>query len=177
MIEEYVFLSRPRTLINPLRYASKAASDAHFITPPVQKLVTEFGASEPLIEAPEIFNLAPSVGFQRPVTSTPGLISLAHIVFQPGKSASALEGFKALVECLEMKEQPVLAYTAMLDEENDTIRTVEMYESAEYYEEAHKNVSSSFAKAIAETQKQNKANRTGKMGAVKLKVVQGFFRR
>jgi pyruvate kinase len=127
--------------------------------------------------APEIFNLAPSVEFQRPVTATPGLISLAHIVYKPGKGVSALEGFKALVASLEKTEKPVLAYTALLDVENETIRTVEVYESAEYYDEVHKDASSSFAKAIEENQKQNQADRTDEMGAVKLKVVQGFFGR
>jgi hypothetical protein len=143
----------------------------------VQKLIAEFGASEPLIGAPEIFNLNPSVEFQRPVTSTPGLISLAHIVYKPGKGVSALEGFKGLVRSLEKTEKSVLAYTALLDEKNETIRTVEVYESAEYYDEVHKDASSSFAKAIKENQTQNKADRTGEMGAVKLRVVQGFFGR
>lgn len=130
-----------------------------------------------MIGAPEIFNLATSVEFKRLISSTPGLVSLAHIVYEPGKAVAALEGFKALVGCLEGSEKPVLAYAALLDEENDTIRTVELYESAEYYDEAHKDSSSSFAKAIKENQNQNKAYRTGEMGAVKLKVVQGFFGR
>lgn len=160
-----------------LRYASKAASDAHFNTPPVQKLIAEFGASDPLAGAPEIFNLNPSVEFQRQISSTPGLINLAHTAYHPGKSVSALEGFKTLVASLEKTEKPITAYTVLLDEKNETIRTVEVYESAEYYDEAHRDASTGFSKAIQENQKQNKANGTGEVGSVKLKVVQGFFGR
>jgi hypothetical protein len=99
------------------------------------------------------------------------------MVYKPGKSSSALEGFKTLVGSLEKTEKSVLAYTALLDEKNETIRTVEVYESADYYDEVHKDASSSFAQAIKENQNQNQADGTGEMGAVKLKVVQGFFGR
>ncbi|QDS67936.1 hypothetical protein FKW77_008747 [Venturia effusa] len=158
-------------------YADRAASDAHFKTPPVQKLVSEFEASEPLIEAPEIIDLAPSVEFKRPISSTPGVISLAHINFKPGKAVAAIEGFKTLIESLEKHEESVLAYAALLDEEKDSIRTIEMYESAEYYDRVHKGSSSNFAKAIEENPNRTKADRSGEMEVVKLKVIQGFFER
>lgn len=102
---------------------------------------------------------------------------MAHIAYKPGKAVAALDGFQALVGSLEESEKAVLAYAALLDEEHNTIRTVEVYESAEYYDEVHKDSSLGFAKAIKENQNQNKTDRTGEMGAVKLKVVRGFFGR
>jgi hypothetical protein len=97
---------------------------------------------------------------------------LAHFGFKSGQAVGALEGWKSLVAYVEKNERPALGYTVLLDEKNETIRTVELYENAKFVEEVHVK-----SEAVKENQKQNGADRTDEKGVVKLKVVQGFFGR
>lgn len=125
-----------------------------------------------MVAAPEIFNLNPSIDFHRPPTSDPELIVLSHCGFKNGKAAAALEGWKSLAADIERNAKPVAGYTVMLDDKNETIRTVEVYESAKSFDEV--NVKS---EGVSANQKQNAADRTGEKGIIKLKAVQGFFGR
>jgi quinol monooxygenase YgiN len=157
-----------------LRYKDRAASDAHFQAPPVQKLVSLITNEGPLIRAPEIFELSPSFDFQRPITdATPGmLLVLAHVGFKAGKTTAALPAFKELISTCERTEPQFYGCTICEDKTNSTVRVVDLFESEKFFDEIHAK-----SEAIAIFQSGNVDLKNGEHSIVKLKIVQGFLGR
>jgi quinol monooxygenase YgiN len=153
-------------------YADQAACDSHFNTPNVQRLVKTMGSSPPVLTgAPEIYNLAPSTDFKRPAEpDADTLMILAHFEYKAGKSTDALKGWNAFSNYCKEKEKETLGYCVTEDKANNTIRTVEVYKDAEFVSEVHVK-----SEAVKANQEQNGSDRTGKKGAVKLRIVQGFL--
>jgi len=125
----------------------------------------------PLAGAPEIFNLAPWTEFRKPLEPKDDtLLILAHVEYKRGNSVNALKGWESFVEYCKTNEPETIAYTIMEDKENNTIRTVEVYENKAFVNDVHAK-----SAAFMANQEQNGANGTGVKGAIKLRIVQGFL--
>jgi quinol monooxygenase YgiN len=156
------------------QYKDQAALDAHLSSAPVQKLLKFFGDESPIVGAPEVHNLTPSIDFRRPITDPkPGMLFLfAHMVYKEGKISEGLSILQELVSAVEKLEPEFYGCTTSVDKEKNLIRIVDMFESEKFYEEEHVK-----SAPIAKFHGQNAPLATGEFGFAKLKVVQGFLGR
>jgi quinol monooxygenase YgiN len=157
------------------QYKDQAASDAHLIQAPVQKLLKFFGDESPLVGAPEIHHLAPTIDARRPniTEAKPGMIFLfAHIGYTEGNLAKGLPILEELIHAARDTEPQFWGCTASKDEANNTVRIVDMFESDEFYEGEHVK-----SAPIAKFHKETTPLGNGDFSAVKLKVIQGFLGR
>lgn len=131
--------------------------------------------SDAIVTPPEIHVLPPALSYQRAGLTNSDqaeLIILAYFGYQQGLTRKALEGWRGIVDNCEANEPPVLAYAVMEDVEHNTIRTAEVYASAEFAGTTHLR-----SEAVKFNQEQNGMDRDGRKGVVKLKPVAGFLGR
>jgi hypothetical protein len=166
----------PPLKLTSYRYASPAANDAHIATPPVQDLIKLFTTGDVLAAAPEV-HISPIIANKRTsapvptIASTPAIV-LAHFGYKPNKLSHALEGWKAVVDYVTKDEYWTRGYTVGADKEGETVRTVEMYESWEFFDKVHGK-----SEAVARNQKHNGRDRTAVHGAVRVRPIDGFLGR
>jgi len=158
-------------------YADQAALDAHLNAPPVVDLIALFGQPGALAGAPDVYNLTPSIDFARPELRSLSLekkpaVVMANFGFKASTLSHAVEGWGELIAYSEKTEPQTWGYTVMEDNQSNMLRTVEVYESWEFVKGVH--LKSQAIKANAE---HNGKDRTGEIGAVELKAVDGFFGR
>lgn len=161
-------------ILRSKRYKDQAASDSHLQQPPVQKLLKFFADESPLVTAPEVFNLNPSIDFRRPIADPkPGMIFIfAHMGYQPGKLSSAIPILQELISACEKAEPGFYGCTVTADNKKNLVRIVDMFESEKFFEEEHAK-----SEPIARFHQQNTPLASGDFSLVKLKVVQGFLGR
>ena len=131
-------------------------------------------APENLAAPPQFHALPAAFSFAResqPITPET-LVILATFGYKAGRTTNALEGWKGIVQNCEENEKPVLAYAVLEDKEDNMIRTVQVYENAEFVGGDHLT-----SEAVKKNQEQNGADRDGRMSIVKLKVIAGFLSR
>lgn len=116
--------------------------------------------------------LSPSTTFTQPCIaslSDPFLI-FANVGYKAGQTALAVPGWKALVASAEEKESGTLSYTVLADTEKEWIRTVEAYESKEFFDSVHVK-----SEAVEAIQRQDAEKRTGEKEVHRLRVVAGYL--
>lgn len=145
-------------------YTSEEANASHIAAPPVQELISLFGTADVLDSAPEVYNN--NIVVQKAVTgdldiSSGTAIVLAHYEYPPGALSRALEGWKDVVRQIEESENGTRAYTVLATEGVNDVRTVEIYESWDYLQDAHL--------------KDSKVKAHAPKSSVRLRCVHGFF--
>ena len=158
-------------------YADQAALDAHLNAPPVQDLISLFGQPGVLARAPDVHNLTPSIDFARPELKSLSLekkpaVVIANFPFKAGTLSHALEGWRELIAYSEKTEPQTWGYTVMEDSESSMLRTAEVYENWEFVKGVHLK-----SPAVTANAEHNGKDRAGKMDAVELRAVDGFFGR
>jgi len=121
-------------------YADQSAMDKHMACQPVAELLKIFSTEPTLFsDAPAIYGLpnklSPSVSFTRPsLAKLPDpLIIFANFGYKAGMAPQAVLGWKDVVAHAEKSEEGTLTYTVIADEEKSWIRTVEAYESVDFF--------------------------------------------
>ena len=158
-------------------YADQAALDAHLNAPPVVDLIALFGQPGVLAGVPDVYNLTPSIDFARPelrslsLEKKPAMV-MASFGFKASTLSHAVEGWRELIAYSEQNEPQTWGYTVMGDNQSNTLRTVEAYESWEFVKGVHLK-----SPAIKVNTEHNGNDRTGEMSVVELKAVDGFFGR
>ncbi|KAF1974291.1 hypothetical protein BU23DRAFT_531789 [Bimuria novae-zelandiae CBS 107.79] len=122
-------------------YTSKAAFDAHMAAEPVKALVAFLTQDPQYLKAESALNMTESYAFfTRPeiVNATDPWICYASIEYKEGKRAEALEPWKHVTSEMEKNEADTLNYSILKDNDHaETIRTLEIYASEEYFKEVH----------------------------------------
>jgi quinol monooxygenase YgiN len=138
-------------------------------------LIKLFTTGDVLAGAPEVHNtntVAEKIAKPAPTLSSDPAILLANISYKPGTLEKALEGWKDLVKYVEENEEGTKAYAITAAEGGNEIRAVEVYDNWDYVFKVHAK-----SPAMAECTKHNGADRTGDIGLVRLRAVDGFLGR
>ncbi|KAF2501248.1 hypothetical protein BU16DRAFT_522240 [Lophium mytilinum] len=154
-------------------YADQATVDAHLASDAVQELIKTFTTETSLFAAPtKVYTTETAFSFTRPESnkaSNPYIV-FATLDYKDGTRAGAFDGWKAVTSESQNNEPGTLAYAILKDKDQEnTIRTVEVYESEKYLWDVH-------AKSAAVT------NNKAKYGDIRtnlkfafLKVVAGYL--
>jgi len=156
-------------------YASAEWHASHMASTPVRALLEAFKTEKLVSSAPETHSITPSYAYQRPGHVWPTAathIVLANFWYHKGYAPYSLAGWKEYMDYCYAEEAPALAYAILGDSENDVVRTVQVFENAEYVRDVHIK-----SQALKKNQTQNSSYRTGQKEIVKLRVVQGFMGR
>jgi quinol monooxygenase YgiN len=125
---------------NP-RYADQAAVDAHLASDAVQELIKLFTTDASLFAAPtNVYTTETAFSFSRPESNkaTSPYIVFATLDYQPGTRKGAFNGWQRVTAESQSNEPGTLAYAILKDKDQEnTIRTVEVYESDKYLWDVH----------------------------------------
>lgn len=128
-------------MANGYRYTSRAAFDAHMAIDPVQDIVGWITANPNNIDGEATITMSESyASFTRPevLRATDPWICYASIEYKEGKRAEALEPWKNVTSETEKNEAETLSYSILKDSGHpETIKTIEVYASQEYFKEVH----------------------------------------
>ncbi|PGH27154.1 hypothetical protein AJ80_01110 [Polytolypa hystricis UAMH7299] len=153
-------------------YANQAVVDAHFLTPPVQRLVN-YLQSDPDILAPLVYTLKPFLSFTRS-TALPSdpTIMYASITYAPGTKRQAVAGWRDVVAATHKHEPGALSYNILEDTEDpDKVNVFEVYASESALWDVHAT-----NPVVVENKQKNGSIRTN-VEHVRLKYVGGFLKR
>jgi quinol monooxygenase YgiN len=126
-----------------------------------------------LLAAPVVkYTLPAAASFQRSGLGAPPkgtVIILTTFGYKQGKTSFALDGWKALVEHAESKEDGALAFDVTEDVEESKVHTVQIFDSIASAD-AHVN-----GDAIKANREHNGELRVGGRNIVRVKVVYGYL--
>ncbi|KAJ4357515.1 uncharacterized protein N0V89_002091 [Didymosphaeria variabile] len=122
-------------------YTSQAAFDAHLAVEPVKDMVAWLTANPKNIDGEATVTVSENYSsFTRPeiLKATDPWICYASIEYKEGKRSEALEPWKHVTSETEKNEAETLSYSILKDTGHpETIKTIEVYASQEYFKEVH----------------------------------------
>ncbi|OAG10740.1 uncharacterized protein CC84DRAFT_1203097 [Paraphaeosphaeria sporulosa] len=122
-------------------YTSRAAFDAHMSIDPVKDMVGWLTSNPQNIDGEATVTISENyASFTRPevLKVADPWICYASIEYKEGKRAEALEPWKHVTSETEKNETETLSYSILKDTGHpETIKTIEVYPSQEYFKEVH----------------------------------------